>query len=81
MAKTKGFIQQVSGRPGSGEAKTVFTSGAVSTDLKCAQFFMTMQDRGADIDECRAYAKVGPMMAPDVDWAEIGRVLDTFASR
>ena len=74
----KGFIKQISGKPGSGAAKTVFHSGAVSTDLQCAQFFMTMQDRGSSIEECRNYARVGPMLSPSVDWTEINRVLDTF---
>lgn len=72
------FITQISGKPGSGSAKTVFASGAVSTDLRCAQFFMKMQDEGKSLGEARALANIGPMMSPGVDWAEISRVLDTF---
>ena len=72
------FIKQISGKPGSGKAETVFVSGAVSEDLKCAQFFMTMQDRGASLADAKDYALVGPSLSPSVDWVEIGRVLDTF---
>jgi hypothetical protein len=77
---TKSFIKQITGKPGSGKAKTVFSSGAVSDDMQCAQFFMTMRDRGASLEECRSYAQIGPMMSPSVDWAEINRVLDTYPS-
>lgn len=72
------FIRQVSGKPGSGEATTVFTSGAVSKDIRCAQFFMKMQDDGATVEEARAYANIGPTLSPTVDWTEINRVLATF---
>ena len=75
---TQKFIREISGKPGSGAAKTIFTSGATSNDLKCAQFFMTMQDRNATIAEVRSYAEVGPMLSPSVDWDEINRVLETF---
>lgn len=75
---TKGFIKEISGTPGSGKADIVFSSGAKSDDLQCAQFFMTMQDKGMSLDEMRAYAKVGPMLSPTVDWNEINRVLETF---
>ena len=78
MSKPTNYITQVSGKPGSGKAKTVFSSGAVSTDLQCAQFFMTMQADGKSIDDARAYAKIGPMLSPSVDWTEIERVLSTF---
>lgn len=72
------FIKEISGTPGSGNADIVFSSGATSKDLQCAQFFMTMQDKGMSLDEMRAYAKVGPQLSPSVDWNEINRVLDTF---
>lgn len=75
---TKKFIAQISGKPGSGKAKTVFASGAVSTDLQCAGFFMKMQDEGKSLSEARVYAQIGPMMSPGVDWSEITRILDTF---
>lgn len=74
----KGFITQISGKPSSGEAKTVYRSGATSTDLSCSQFFMTMQDRGKSIEECRAYAAIGPSLSPSANWPEINRVLATF---
>lgn len=72
------FIVEISGEPGSETARTTFSSGATSEDLQCAQFFMTMQDRGMSLDEVRAYAKAGPQLVPTVDWDEIGRVLATF---
>lgn len=75
---SKAFIKEISGQPGSGQAHTKFTSGATSDDLECANFFITMQDRGMSLDEARAYAKIGPQLSPSVDWAEINRVLNTF---
>jgi len=79
--KTKPFIRTISGKPGSGQAKTVFSSGTVSTDLKCAQFFMKMQDEGKSLEDARDYARIGPMLSPTVDWDEINRVLDSFGRR
>lgn len=81
MAKAKKFITSISGKPGSGIAKTVFASGATSDDLGCAQFFMTMQDRGSALADAVAYAKIGPMLSPSVNWDEINRVLSTFSRR
>ncbi|GAA5666124.1 hypothetical protein Brsp07_04633 [Brucella sp. NBRC 14130] len=75
---TTGYIIEVSGSPGSGKAHITFSSGATSEDIECAQFFMKMQDEGKSIAEARAYAKIGPMLAPHVDWTEINRVLETF---
>lgn len=75
---TKNFIKEISGTPGSGKADILFSSGAKSADLQCAQFFMKMQDEGKSIAEARAYAKIGPMLSPTVDWNEINRVLETF---
>lgn len=72
------FLEEVSGEVGSGVADITFTSGAKSTDLKCAQFFMKMQDDGSSIEDARAYAKIGPMLSPTVDWDEINRVLETY---
>jgi len=72
------YLKEVSGVPGSGEGQFTFVNGAISNDLKCAQFFMTMQDRGASIEEMRSYANIGPMVSPGVDWDEVKRVLDTF---
>lgn len=74
----KGFIRQITGKPGSGVAKTTYHSGAVSDDLSCSQFFMTMQDRGSDIEDARAYAKIGPSLSPTANWPEINRILATF---
>lgn len=76
--KTSGYITEVSGSPGSGKAHITFSSGATSNDIQCAQFFMKMQDEGKSIAEARAYAKIGPMLSPNVDWNEINRVLETF---
>lgn len=73
------FLEEVAGDVGSGVANIKFTSGATSTDLKCAQFFMKMQDDGSSIEDARAYAKVGPMLSPTVDWDEITRILDTYS--
>jgi len=78
MAKGYAFIKKIAGKVGSGNATTTFTSGAVSEQLQCAQFFMTMQDRGSSLDEARAYANIGPTISPSVNWDEINRVLDTF---
>lgn len=75
---TERYIVEVSGTPGSGKAHTTFSSGAVSDNIQCAQFFMKMQDEGKSIAEARAYVKVGPMLSPTVDWNEINRVLETF---
>lgn len=75
------YLKEISGKPGSGEAHIVFTNGAISNDIRCGQFFMTMKDREASFDEMRAYAKVGPQIAPNVDWIEINRILDTFESK
>ncbi len=72
------YLKEASGVPGSGEGKFTFTNGTVSNDLKCAQFFMTMEDRGASIEEMRGYANIGPMVSPTVDWDEVSRVLNTF---
>ena len=80
MGEPMKFITQISGKPGTGTANIVFRSGAVSTDLTCAQFFMKMQDAGKSLMETRAYAQLGPSVAPDVNWTEIQRVLDTFAA-
>jgi hypothetical protein len=68
----------VSGKPGSGVAHTVFTSGAVSNDISCAQFFMTMEDRRVDLLQAKAYANVGPSLSADANWPEINRILETF---
>ena len=72
------FITQISGVPGSGEGKTLFESGAVSTDLKCAQFFMMLQDKDASLAEAKGFVQIGKMVQQDVDWGEISRVLATF---
>ncbi|NSX94381.1 hypothetical protein [Agrobacterium tumefaciens] len=72
------YITEVSGTPASGKARTTFSSGTTSDDIQCAQFFMKMQDEGKSITEARAYAKIGPMLSPTVDWNEINRVLETF---
>lgn len=77
----KPFITQISGKPSSGEAKTVFRSGAVSTDLLCAKFFMIMQDQGASVEDARRYAEIGPMLEPAADWDEINRVLKSFGPK
>lgn len=75
--KTK-FLKQVSGTPGSGTAKITYTSGAESADLKAAHFFMKMQDEGKSVEEARAYANIGPMIGPDINWDEVKRILSTF---
>lgn len=72
------FLKEISGTPGSGTAHIVFTNGVTSNDLQCANFFMTMQDRGMTLEEARSYARVGSMLSPTVDWNEIKRILDTF---
>lgn len=72
------FLKEISGVPGSGACKAEFTSGAISTDLRCAQFFMTMQDRKSTLDDVDAYAAIGHMIQPDVDWKEIKRVAESF---
>lgn len=74
----KKFIKQVSGKPGSGEATIVFSNNTVSHDLTCGQFFMKMDDEGKSLADARAYAKVGPMIAPTANWVEINRVLEGF---
>lgn len=73
------FIKQISGVPGSGKGKIVFLNGAVSTDLKCGSFFMMMQDKDATLEEAKAYAKIGPLASPGVDWDEINRILASFS--
>lgn len=75
---TQKYITEASGTPASGKARTKFSSGATSDDIQCAQFFMKMQDEGKSIAEARAYAKIGPMLSPNVNWNEINRVLETF---
>lgn len=72
------FLKKVAGVLGSGKALITYTSGATSTDLMCAQFFMAMQDRDATIEEVRAYVKVGHLFQPDCDWNEAERILNTF---
>lgn len=72
------FLKQVSGTPGSGTAEIIYTSGAESTDLKAAHFFMKMQDEGKSVEEARAYANIGPMIGPDINWDEVKRILSTF---
>lgn len=72
------FLQQVSGTPDSGAAKIIYTSGAESADLKAAHFFMKMQDEGKSVEEARAYANIGPMIGPDINWDEVKRILSTF---
>ena len=81
MGKTKGLIRTVVGKPGSGKATTTFTSGATTTDLMCGQFFMKMQDEGKSLAEIRAYANIGPMLMPNMDWLEVHRVLNTFGDK
>lgn len=75
------FISTVVGKPGSGKATIKYRSGAVSGDLLVAKFFMAMQDGGRTLDEARAYAKIGPMTMPAVDWTEVNRILDTFQAK
>ncbi len=72
------FISEISGVPGSGQCTVKFTSGATSNDLRCAQFFMAMQDRKSTIDDVDAYAAIGPSLQPDADWAEIKRIASSF---
>lgn len=69
------YIRQISGVPGSGNAKTVFTNGMVSTDLKVSQFFMIMQDKGYSVDQVRSTINIGRMCNQDVDWNEVDRIL------
>jgi len=76
--KDKPFIRQITGKPGTGEVTVTFRNGVTSRDLKCGQFFMTMQDRGATLENAKAYAKIGPTLSPTVDWVEIERVLATL---
>lgn len=72
------YIKEVRSEAGTGKAHITFFSDAVSEDLDCAQFFMTMQDHGLSIEEANSHAKIGHELAPAVDWKEIKRVIDTF---
>lgn len=67
------FIQMINGKPG-----TVLASGATTDNNEVACFLMKMQDDGKSLNEAKAYAKIGPMMMPNLDWAEVDRVLATF---
>lgn len=75
MAK---FLEKVSGKTDGSAFKATFTSGAETKDIRCAQFFMKMQDEEYDVEAARSYANIGPMVSPGVDWGEINRVLDTY---
>jgi len=72
------FIRTISGWPNSGKAKTVLTSGATTEDYEVACFLMKMQDDGKSLNDAKAYARIGPMMMPGIDWTEVNRVLGTF---
>lgn len=80
MTKTKHkpFIRQVVGKPGTGEATITFRNGVTTHDVQCGQFFMMAMDKGWSVDDAKAYANIGPMMSPNVDWVEINRVLATL---
>lgn len=74
------FLKEASVNVGGQPFKATFTNGEETTDLRCAQFFMKMQDEGHDVEAARSYADIGPMIAPDpsINWDEINRVLATF---
>lgn len=72
------FITHATGKMDGSAFKATFTSGATTSDVMCARFFMKMQDDGYDIDAVRSYANIGPMIIPDIDWNEVNRILDTF---
>jgi hypothetical protein len=55
-----------------------FTNGEQTTEKRCADFFMVMQDKGADKDELAGYIKLGKMMDPLNPWDEIERIASTF---
>ena len=55
-----------------------FTNGEKTTEKPCADFFMIMQDKGADAEDVAGYIKLGKMMNPFKPWDEIERIAKSF---
>lgn len=55
-----------------------YRSGAASSDFRVAQFYLAMEDRGANARAVRAYISAARHMDFETDWAEASRILDTF---
>jgi hypothetical protein len=55
-----------------------YSSGAISTDCRVAQFFLTLQEKEASIGDVQSHTMLGKKVDFQTDWSEAERILKTF---